>query len=620
MGRPGRHGNPERIQSTAMSRSFTTVYLLLLRLSPLAPSLLACGDDAAGASSGGTGTGQGGTSIASVSSASGGGASSGEGGGAAVSGSGGGGAGSSQGGAGSGGDAPAGPFWRLESPQDSARTWLVSPEGERTFALGVNTVMRDKTCDGIRDSWIRRVEPTASAHREWARLSDGESGGERVEAPYCFNSVGAFSDTNDFDDGGGDSYMIRPADAGGAGAPYGVVLNVSPRSDEGALRDENGTVLSGGIAQVRMGDPFHPAFLADLQAMARDDVAPRRSDPRLQQWFAGNEIGIFDKGAKGIDGVRDFRRWIWTTCPAGSTIEAPQCASHALAAFLRDRYATLVALNAAWGSTYAGDDFLALLAPGSRPVPYAHDCEQTCRTDLQVFTHDVLLREWVRAVTTAIRAEDPDHLVTTPRLALGARDAYRFWAPASGAEPDRWVDADVPVPTDSEEATYCPFDLLARDGDAGFDLIAVNVYSGDAEFESPWFEDGIQKLMDRSGLPLMVSEFSVRALISGWTNKGGAGSFVPRTDETDDQIQRGAYYRSQIEQLARFPRVVGASWHAWSDRYAAADPAHQINMGLMQCDDPARGFVAGERWDEIDDRIAATNCRILELLSAATGL
>lgn len=107
-------------------------------------------------------------------------------------------------------------FWHIERPGDSARTWLVSPEGARTFVLGVNTVMRDVTCDGILDTYIRRMEPSRAANREWARLATGSSGGEEVEQPYCFNSVGAFSESNDFDETGGDSYMIRPAAEGGA--------------------------------------------------------------------------------------------------------------------------------------------------------------------------------------------------------------------------------------------------------------------------------------------------------------------------------------------------------------------------------------------------------------------
>jgi hypothetical protein len=41
-----------------------------------------------------------------------------------------------------------------------------------------------------------------------------------------------------------------------------------------------------------------------------------------------------------------------------------------------------------------------------------HDCNQTCREDLQRFVHDELLRRWVEIVTTTVRATDPDHLLS----------------------------------------------------------------------------------------------------------------------------------------------------------------------------------------------------------------
>ncbi len=519
---------------------------------------------------------------------------------------------------GAGGGA-SGSFWHLEEPGDSVRTWLVSPAGERTFLLGANTTMREKYCDGMLD-YIRRVPPTDAANIEWARVSDGESGGHVVDDPFCFNSVGAFSDINDFDDTGGDSYMIRPPEQGGAGAPYSVVLNVGPKGNDRALKDESGVVLESGVAGVSIGDPFNPAFAADIDALAASDVAPRKDDPRLVMWFAGNEIGIFDRAGKG-EGVRDFRRWIWSDCPQGSTAEAPACAPHALAAFLKERYTTLAALNASWASSYPGDDFATIVDVGPRPVPYVHDCSQACREDLQRFVHDRLLRAWVDVVSTRIRAADPNHLLSSPRLALGDSAAFRFWTPASEPGSDVWFDdPTVAVPTNAGDVRYDPLDLLARTGAVGFDLVSVNVYTAEPEFESPWFTDGVHKLQAGVDGPLYVSEFSVRARIDGWTNKGGAGSFVPNDDATDDQIQRGARYRTQLEQFISFRGVVGASWHAWSDRYASADPAHQIDMGLVQCDDPVRGFEAGKRWAELTQRVSEINCALNDHIAASTGL
>lgn len=564
---------------------------------------LACGDDVA--TSGGGPEGGGGATVAGAS------------GGAAA-----GGGGSDGGGAAAGGGSGGGPsaqLWRLEDPADSERTWLVSPAGERVFLLGVNTVMRDRSCDGILD-YIRRSPPSEAAHVEWARLSDGESGGYTVPKPLCFSSVGGFSDTNDFDDSGGDSYMIRAESSGGAGAPYSIVLSVQPDGTDRALRSESGVVLENGVAGTPIGDPFNPAFVADIEAMAAEDVAPRRDDPLLVMWHPGNEIGLFEYGGKG-EGVRDLRRWIWSDCPDGSSVLDPRCAPHALAAFLQQRYGTLPALNTAWESAYAGDDFATIVEDGPRPVPYVHDCNLACREDLQIFVHDHLLRAWVDLITLSIREQDPGHLISSPRLALGNSGTFRFWTPAAEPGADVWFDdPSIPLPNSSAEVRYDPLDLLARVGDAGFDLVSVNVYSGSSELEKPWFTDGIHKLQAGVAGPVYVSEFGVRARIDSWSNKGGAGAFVPTGDGVDDQIQRGARYRTQIEQFVSFRGIVGASWHAWADRYLSADPDHQINMGLMQCDDPAEGFTAGDRWTEATERVAETNCGIEMTIAKQTGL
>jgi hypothetical protein len=514
---------------------------------------------------------------------------------------------------------PAASYWHIEPPVGDGRTWLVSPGGERVFMLGVNTTMRSKECDGM-DGWIDRHPPTKSAQIEWARMGSGQSGAEVVAAPYCFNSVGAFSNINEFGDGLGDSYMIRPEAEGGAGAPYSVVVNVNPGGADRALRAADSTVLESGVSGARFGDPFNPAFIADIEQLASEQIAPRREDTGLQIWYLGNEIGVFDKGAKSSPGVRDFRRYLWSQCPEGSTIDAPLCAPDALAAFLRERYAgDITALNAAWAGDYA--DFPTIVGAGPRPIPYVSDCNLQCRVDLQIFVHDRLLRAWVELLTTRVRAADPNHIISTPRMAIGKSSLYRFWTPASEADPEVWVEDGVtPVPTDTAEVRYNPFDLLARVGDAGFDVVAFNIYSGANEFEKPWFTDGVHRVQEMSGLPVIISEFGIRAKIAGWSNKGGADSFVPAADATDDQIQRGAYYQSQLEQFYSFRGIIGANWHAWSDRYLAADPAHQINMGLVRCDDAVLGYTAGERWPGVDERVAASNCNIMPLIAAKTGL
>jgi hypothetical protein len=517
-------------------------------------------------------------------------------------------------------------FWRLERPPQMRRTWLIGPDGHAVFVLGVNTVMRDTQiegtgvprCAGIR-SYIRRHEPGIAAQVEWARLSTGNCAGQTVPKPYGFNSVGAFSETNDFDTTDGDSYMIRPKTAGGAGAPYAVAINVKARGPDRALKDEHGIPLKGGFTEFLVGDPFNPLFLSDLDDMVAASVAPRRDDPQLQMWFAGNEIGIFDIGRHGGPGVRDFRRWIWSDVPAGSTIDRPACARHELARFLRDIHqGSISALNAAWDSAYP--DFSAIVDVGPRPVPYVHDCNARAGEDLQRFVHDRLLREWVHAVTSRIRGADPNHLIASPRLAVTDSRLYQFWSGPRQPDPDHWTDQPTQtIGNDTPTVRYSPFDLLRRDGQAGFDLVAINVYSGATQFSRPWFTDGLHKIQSESGLPIIISEFGIRARIDHWSNKGGAPSFVPHTTLLEDQRKRGQRYQSQIDQLIGFRDVVGAVWHAWSDRFNASHTSVQINLGIVRCTDAVGHMEAGQRWSQIDELIAETNRAIVKLIADKTG-
>jgi hypothetical protein len=71
-----------------------------------------------------------------------------------------------------------------------------------------------------------------------------------------------------------------------------------------------------------------------------------------------------------------------------------------------------------------------------------------------------------------------------------------------------------------------------------------------------------------------------------------------------------------MAQFISFPYVVGAAWHAWSDRYIPTDDKQQINLGLVQCDAPQ--MHAGSRWKDIDSEVATTNSTIMQQI-ARTG-
>ena len=83
-------------------------------------------------------------------------------------------------------------------------------------------------------------------------------------------------------------------------------------------------------------------------------------------------------------------------------------------------------------------------------------------------------------------------------MAIGTeRVGYRFWTRPErgptrrcGSRRRDHAGADPTPPTVHDN----PFDLLGRDGDAGFDVVAFNIYSGAGEFEKPWTTDGVHRV------------------------------------------------------------------------------------------------------------------------------
>lgn len=439
------------------------------------------------------------------------------------------------------------PYWHVEHPPDSQRTWLVSPAGARTFVLGVDWVFREDDCNGM-SAYVHRTSDAASA--EWQRLTN----------ELHFNALGVLG-ALDLPD-----------------APYSMIVPVEPLGDDRALRDATGKPLVNGRAGVKIGDPYNPAFQDDLRASLAA-VNAVKDDTRLQVIYLGHENGLFDI-ATANGGIRDLRPWIWSSCPASSTLQKPRCAPHALLQSLATTYATITALDAAWGTSFGRFEDI------TKPPP---SCNAACGADLLQFVRDRLLPTWVDVVVTTARAYAPKHVFASPRLALGDAKAFHFFSAN-----DTWVDDGATI------GSYDPYPLLSK-----FDLVALDLDST----EAPWLADGIHKLQADSQLPAIVSALGAQTSITGWSNRGGFGPSAI----VASQSARGERYASELAPLAGMPDVVGVVFHAWSDRYAPADASRQANIGLVQCDDPASGFHAGAAWTEFTNAVSSANQSALKI-------
>ena len=484
-------------------------------------------------------------------------------------------------------------FFHIERPRGAERVWLVDPDGHPFFGVGINSVLRTSNVADIA-AYLRRLPDFNEVARlEWLRMSTGTATSEG----YQFNSTPGFSVENDIAPGTV-SPIIRFA-------PYGVRLTVSvPVSSPLAMRSAGGKVLGATDSSATLGDPFNPAYRAHLAAAWAGDI--RRDDPNLLVYWLDNEIGLFDRPLHAPRGTRDMRLWIWSICPAGSSIDQPACAPHALGRFLRDRYAGDPGrLSRAWGKSFPSFD--AVLA--ARPTPGSSDptrrCDGACEQDLQRFQR-VLWRKWVVEWTGLLRELDPNHLVGSPRMAIGTSDLYCFWG-IEGCT--AWFTDGRRVKAGSGVA-YSPFALFRRNGPYGFDLIGVNAYSRPDHrgYDNPWLTDGFHAMMRESGLPIFVSEFGIRARIEGWSNSGGANSFVPPAEPEREQELRGEFYAFDMAHFGNFRAVLGASYHRWADRYSGEE---QMNMGIVHRD--------GTAWTAFHDRIRRFNLGTYRRLQRLTG-
>lgn len=506
---------------------------------------------------------------------------------------------------------PPDPPYQTPAPSPQRR-WFLTPAGSPIFLNGVNTVYSESTAPRI-GAFLRAHEPA----EEWRRMSS--------RGAYGLNWIGSWV--------AADNPIVATANA-----PYGVVLHASPavqlhqRGDASApaavradgqpfsprghwLQDprlpSGRTVLCGGISRRTFGDPFNPDYQREVAAQLERQVAPHRRRRNLVLYYMGNEQGLGDYTrerpltgrspdaaycARG-SGIADLRRFLWTECPRISSLDLPLCAPHALGSFLRHRYATIGALNAAWGTGYATFD--ALLA--DRPLPAAG-----ARGDDLADFSVTLVRQYVRITTEAIRRADTQENgvpirsrarpIASPRLAIVTDRGFRFYS--YGATADRWTTGgEVPDPhrratagtidpnanpeLDPATVRFDPYRAFGRyraQPEAGFDVVAVNAYTRAPRFPERWLHTGFARLRSVSGRPLVVSEFGLRLRDPCWTNSGGAGSFVGATarwspDDPRD-AERGQRYASQVRQFIR-EGALAVSWHRWADDERPRAPGAQ---------------------------------------------
>jgi hypothetical protein len=266
-----------------------------------------------------------------------------------------------------------------------------------------------------------------------------------------------------------------------------------------------------------VGDFFSEDFEKKMEAACQQSCGPHAKDPWLLGYFTDNELRW------GAD-------WRGKQSLLEEYLRFPEGAAGRKAAleFLQQRYRDVAALNQAWGTSLTRWEELT----GREPIS-----GDTRRRD-QAAWQEAVARRYFVTCKGAICKADPNHLI------LGCRFA--------GQAPD-------------------PVLRGLRDS---VDVVSFNNYGQTTPGGT------LQSIHRLTGRPMMLTEFSFKAMDSGLPNTKGAGRAVAT------QADRADGFTRYVQGLIDLPFLVGFHWfeHADEPKEGRFD-GENSNYGLVTIED-----------------------------------
>lgn len=294
-------------------------------------------------------------------------------------------------------------------------------------------------------------------------------------------------------------------------------------------------------------DVFSHKFRQTLDEIAAKECAPRRKDSLLLGYFTDNELRWGPDWRSTRHLLDDYLLSMPEDAPG----------KKALLEFFRKRYPTIEDFNKAWGLNLPNWDALAKLK--ELPPAPTNAFEKQRLSDRLDFLR-IVAREYFRACYEAIRKYDPHHLI------LGVRFAG-----------------------------YAPRPVVEAMGEFT-DVVSFNWYG----FEPPI--KTLEELHHITGKPVMITEFSFKAMDSGLPNTKGAGQPVPTQKDRADNFERF------VTELMKLPYCVGYHWFQWSDQPAQGRfDGENSNYGLVKEND--------EPWELLTQRMTEVNGKVEQIHS-----
>ncbi len=214
--------------------------------------------------------------------------------------------------------------------------------------------------------------------------------------------------------------------------------------------------------------------------------------------------------------------------------------------FIKDRYGKVEILNKAWGID--AESFGAL--PLAMPFPKSEE-----RSETEAGFQKLIAETYFRTCREEILNADPNHLI------LGCRFAG-----------------------------YAPKPVLEAVGQY-VDVVSFNTYNDTPPHET------LDRIYKITGRPIMITEFSFKAMDSGLPNTKGAGNPVKT------QQDRAKHFTQFVTELMKIPYVIGYHWFEYTDEPAEGRfDGENSNFGLVNIKD--------EPWEILTKEMTRTNTQV----------
>lgn len=290
-------------------------------------------------------------------------------------------------------------------------------------------------------------------------------------------------------------------------------------------------------------DVYSKDFRWAVFKTARQECRPRREDIFLLGYFTDNELRWGPDWRKDASLLLDY-----LALPQGSPGLSKAYD------FLGSRHGNAAALGEAWNIKIETFENIADLE--SLPQSRAR------LADEEAFLEQ-LAAKYFSTCREAILEADPNHMI------LGARFAGKAPEPVLRAMRDH------------------------------VDIVSYNTYN-----QTPP-EAALRRVHEITGKPVMIAEFSFKAMDSGLPNTKGAGEPVAA------QSDRARLFASFVTELVKLPYIVGYHWFEYADEPAEGRfDGENGNYGLVNIND--------EPWETLTAEMTRTNRRV-EAIHAASA-